>query len=85
MKHQIEVIVSRFKYICDFKVTSPCAQHLWDVKDEAELLDYVKAGFSLINRQVAIYYIEDKTKYITSCRTFDYKGCEEQFGLLEET
>ena len=33
-KHQIEDTLSQFKYICDFKVTLPCAHHLWDVKDE---------------------------------------------------
>ena len=43
MKHQIEETVIHFKDICDFNVTSPCAHHLRDVKDEAELLDYVKA------------------------------------------
>ena len=31
-----------FKDICDFKVTSPCAQHLWVVKYNAELLDDIK-------------------------------------------
>ena len=35
MKHQIEDTVIQFKDICDFKVTSACAQHLWDVNYEA--------------------------------------------------
>ena len=35
MKHKIEDTVSQFKDICDFKVTSPCAQNLWDVNNEA--------------------------------------------------
>ena len=43
MKHQIEDTVSQFKDICGFKATFPCTQHLWDVKDEAELLDDVNA------------------------------------------
>ena len=42
-KHQIEDTVSQFKYICGFKVTSPCAQSLWYVNYEEELLDDVKA------------------------------------------
>ena len=42
IKHEIEDKVSQFKDICDYKVTSPCAHHLLDVNEEAELLDYVK-------------------------------------------
>ena len=42
MKHQIEDTLIQFKDICDFKVNLPCAQHLRDVNDEAELLDAVK-------------------------------------------
>ena len=34
-KHKIEDTVSQLKDICYFKVTSPCAQNLWDVNDEA--------------------------------------------------
>ena len=45
MKHPIEDTVSQFKDICDFMVTSPCANSLWDVKNETELLDGVKADF----------------------------------------
>ena len=43
IKHQIGDTGSQFKYICYFKLTSPCAQHLWDVNDEEKLLDDVKA------------------------------------------
>ena len=45
-KHQIEDTVIQLKDICGFKATSPCVHHLWDVQDEAELLDDVKADFS---------------------------------------
>ena len=45
MKHQIEETVRKLKYVCGFKVTSSCAQNLWDVNDEADLLDDLKAGF----------------------------------------
>ena len=45
MKHQIEDTISQSKDICDFKVTSPCAQNLWDVNDEAEFLDDIKDDF----------------------------------------
>ena len=44
-KHQIEDTVSQFNYIPDSKATLPRAQHLWDVNNEAEILDYVKADF----------------------------------------
>ena len=43
MKHKIEDTVSQFKYICDFEVNLTCAQHLWYVNDEEEILDDVKA------------------------------------------
>ena len=45
MKHHIEETVSQFKDICNKKVTSPCAQHLWDVIYEAELLYDIKSDF----------------------------------------
>ena len=45
MKHQTEDTVIQFKDICNFKETFPCGHHLWDVKDEAELLDVVKSDF----------------------------------------
>ena len=35
MKHKIKYKVSQFKDVCDFKVTLPCEQNLWDVNDEA--------------------------------------------------
>ena len=35
IKHQIEDTVSQFKDICDFMVTSPCANNLGDVNNEA--------------------------------------------------
>ena len=43
MKHQIEDILSQFNDILYFKVTLPCAQHLWGVSNEAELLDDVNS------------------------------------------
>ena len=45
MKHQIGDRVSKFKDIFDIRATSPCAHCLWDVNNEALLLDDVKAGF----------------------------------------
>ena len=51
MKHQIEDIVTKLMDICDFKATSPCAQYLWNVNNEAELLYDVKA----VNIQLTIY------------------------------
>ena len=61
MKHQIEYTVSQFKDICDFKVTFPCAQHLWDVNNEAKILDNVKADFfhSLTSK---LLYITKRTR-----------------------
>ena len=50
-KHETEGKVSQFKDICDFKATSPCAQYLWNVNNEAELLYDVKA----VNIQLTIY------------------------------
>ena len=55
-KDQIEDIVSQFKDICDLKATSPFAQNLWDVNDEEEFLDDVKADF--------FYSLTDKLLYI---------------------
>ena len=57
MKHQIEYTVRSFKVICDLKVTLQCAQHLWDVNDEAELLDDEKADL--------FHLLTSKLLYIT--------------------
>ena len=45
MGYQTEDTSRQFKNICDFNVTLPCSQNLWDVNNEAEILDYVKADF----------------------------------------
>ena len=61
MKHQIENTVSQLKDICDFNVTFTCAQHLWDISDEAELLDDVKADlFHLLTPK--LIYITKMTR-----------------------
>ena len=57
MKNQIEDTVIQFKDICGFKVTSPYVQHLWDVNDEAEFLNDVKACL--------FYFLTAKLLYIT--------------------
>ena len=57
MKQKSKDTVIQFKDSCDFKMTFPCAQHLWDVNDEAECLDDVKADF--------FHSLEDKLLYIT--------------------
>ena len=33
MKNQIEDTIIQFNDICGFKVTLPCAYHLWDIND----------------------------------------------------
>ena len=44
-----------------FKVTFPCAQHLWDVDDEAEFLDGVKSD--LVHLLTAkLLYIKKKIR-----------------------
>ena len=45
MKNQIDDTVRQFNDIFCFEVNLPCAQHLWNVNDEAELLDGVKSDF----------------------------------------
>ena len=60
IKHQIEDTVRKFKYICNFRVTLPCAQHLWDVNYEAECLDDVKADL--------FHSLKDKLLYITKSK-----------------
>ena len=61
MKHQIEYTLRQFKDIFDFKMTSPCAQHLWDVNNEAEFFDYVKAdSFHLLTTK--LLYIKNRTR-----------------------
>ena len=61
INYHIEDILSHFKDICDFKVTLPCAQHLWDVNIETESLDNVKDGlFYLLTAK--LLYITKKTK-----------------------
>ena len=45
MKYQIEDTVIQFNDIFNFKVNLPCAHNLWDLYNEVELLDYVKADF----------------------------------------
>ena len=56
MIHQIDYTVSQFKDIYDFKVTFPCAKHLWDVKYEVEFLDDVK--------DYLFHFLEPKLIYI---------------------
>ena len=80
MKHQIEDIVTKLMDICDFKATSPCAKNLWGVNNETELMDDIKADFSIFNSQFTIYYKEDRTRYRTICGIIDHKGCEEKCG-----
>ena len=80
MKHQIEDIVTKLMDICDFKATSPCAKNLWGVNNETELLDDIKADFSIVNSQFTIYYKEDRTRYRTICGIIDHNGCEEKCG-----
>ena len=58
IKHQIEDTLSQFKDICDFKVVLPCVHHLWDINDEAELLDDVKADL--------FHSLTSKLLYITN-------------------
>ena len=45
MKQKIEDTVIEFKDICYFKLTSPCAHHLWGVKYEVGFMDDVKNDF----------------------------------------
>ena len=56
-KYQIEYKAIQFKDICDLKVNSPCAQYLWDVNDEAKLLDDI--------RDDLFHSLTDKLLYIT--------------------
>ena len=63
MKHQIEYTVSQFKDISDFKVALPCVHHLWDINDEAELLDDVKADL--------FHSLTSKLLYITKSTISD--------------
>ena len=65
MKHQIEDIVKQFKDICDFKVTSPYVQHLWDVNNEIGLLDDAKADL--------FHLLKAKLIYITKSKITDIK------------
>ena len=44
MKKQIEEAAKMFGDLCSYKVTSPCANHLWDVNEKAELLSEEKAA-----------------------------------------
>jgi hypothetical protein len=44
MKKQIEEAAEMFGDICSYKVTSPCAVHLWDVNKDAVPLDEKKAS-----------------------------------------
>ena len=46
-----------------FKVNFPCAHHLWDVNDEVEFLDDVKAGL--------FYLLTSKLLYITKSKIPD--------------
>ena len=49
MKRQIKDMVSQFKYTCDVELIFPCKQTLWDINNEAELLDDVKGDlFNLL-------------------------------------
>ena len=53
MKHQIEDSVRQFKDVFDLKATSPCAQNLWGLKYEAELLYGVKSDwFNLLTAKL---------------------------------
>ena len=69
MKPQIEYTVIQFKGICYFKVTLSCAQALWDVNAEAELLDYIK--------DYLFHLLTAKLLYITKRTRPDIEPAEE--------
>jgi hypothetical protein len=47
MKKQIEEAAEMVGDICSYKVTSPCAVHLWDVNKDVELLDEKRQAYSI--------------------------------------
>ena len=63
MKYQIEDTVSQFNDICDFKLTSPCTQYLWDINNEAEFFDYVRVDL--------FHLLASKLIYITKSKILD--------------
>ena len=61
MGYQTEDTSRQFKNICDFNVTSPCSQNLWDVNNEAELFYDVKDNlFHLLTSK--LLYITERTR-----------------------
>ena len=61
MKNQFEYTVIQSNDICDFKVNLPCAHHSWDLNDEAEFLDDVKADFFHL-LTAKLIYITNRTR-----------------------
>ena len=49
--------------MCDFNVALPCAYHLWDVNNEAKLLDDLRAYL--------FHFLTAKLLYITKRRRSD--------------
>ena len=51
-----------------------------------KIVGWYKGWFvSLVNRQVTMYYKEDKARYRISCVDLEHKGCKEKCLKLEET